>query len=171
MYAAGLRLGECLALEVADIDGERGQIRVRRGKGRKDRYTILSERLLGALRDYWSAVRPRTWLLPGRTAAAPLHAACLQKASIRARLAARLSKPVSCHTLRHCFATHLLESGVDLRTIQGLLGHGSLNTTALYLHVAGRALQTRQGPVDLVRALDLQSPAVGHGAQAVARGG
>ncbi|MEW6073845.1 MAG: site-specific integrase [Planctomycetota bacterium] len=150
LYGAGLRLSEALSLRVDDIDGQRGLIRVRSGKGDKDRYTILSPTLREALRVYWRAYRPTGWLFPGKTPGKPLTAHSIQKVCVRARLSARIEKPISAHSLRHGFATHLLESGTDLRTIQHLLGHGSLNTTSIYLHVAVAALSRSGRTSDLL---------------------
>jgi len=150
LYAAGLRLSEGLSLRIADIDGQRGLIRVRAGKGNKDRYTILSPTLLEAQRAYWRAYRPKGWLFPGQEAREPLTANTIQRVCIRAREKAGITKPISAHTLRHSFATHLLESGTDLRTIQQLLGHTSLSTTSIYLHVAVAALQRTERTTDLL---------------------
>jgi len=136
MYAAGLRLSEALALQVADVDSARQCVRVAQGKGQKDRYTLLPPTLLGQLRTYWRAVRPTAWLFPGQQPGTPLTATVIQRRCAPAAREAKLTKRVTTHTMRHCFATHLLEAGTDLRTIQQLLGHGSLQTTAVYLHVA-----------------------------------
>jgi site-specific recombinase XerD len=136
MYAAGLRLSEALGLRLSDVDGERQCLRVAQGKGQKDRYTILAPGLLEQLRTYWRLTRPRTWLFPGRPPEQPLTASAIQRRCAPAARQAGLAKRVSTHTMRHCFATHLLEAGTDLRTIQQLLGHRSLETTAVYLHVA-----------------------------------
>lgn len=137
MYAAGLRLLEALHLRVADVDSARQCLRVEQGKGQKDRYTLLSPTLLQHLRAYWKATRPASpWLFPGRPADAPLTPTAIQRRCGPAARRAKLAKRVTTHTMRHCFATHLLETGTDLRTIQQLLGHGSLQTTAVYLHVA-----------------------------------
>ena len=136
MYAAGLRLSEALGLRLSDVDGERQCLRVAQGKGQKDRYTILAPGLLEQLRTYWRLTRPRTWLFPGRPPEQPLTASAIQRCCAPAARRAKLAKRVSTHTMRHCFATHLLEAGTDLRTIQQLLGHRSLETTAVYLHVA-----------------------------------
>lgn len=137
MYGAGLRLTETLNLKPQDIDSERMVIRVRQGKGRKDRYVTLSPTLLETLRAYYRACRPKgEWLFPNRTAKYPIHSTAVQHACQQAALVAGLRKRVTTHTLRHSYATSLLEMGVDLRTIQVLLGHASLNTTAIYLHVA-----------------------------------
>lgn len=151
IYGAGLRLSEALGLQLSDIDGTRMQLRVRLGKGKRDRYVDLSPSLLDALRDYWKSQRPKLWLFPGRPADRPVHPTALQKAIVLARLRAGIRKPVHTHTLRHCFATHLLEAGTNLRRIQLALGHRSLNTTAVYLHVASRAAQSRSGIIDLLR--------------------
>ena len=136
MYAAGLRVLEALHLRVADVDSARQCLRVEQGKGQKDRYTLLPPTLLQQLRTYWQATRPASvWLFPGRRAAMPLDATAVQRQCGPAAGRAGLAKPVTTHTMRHCFATHLLEAGTDLRTIQQLLGHRSLQTTAVYLHV------------------------------------
>jgi integrase/recombinase XerD len=159
-YAAGLRISEVLALRVDDIDSQRMVIRVRQAKGSKDRYVMLSPRLLTLLREYWSAhrgrkvYRPSPWLFPGNVPDQPLSDKPVYEACQAACLAAGLDKHVTVHTLRHSFATHLLEAGTDLRTIQILLGHRSLNTTARYLHVATAALQATRSPLDR---LDLPS--------------
>ncbi|MBK7978266.1 MAG: tyrosine-type recombinase/integrase [Deltaproteobacteria bacterium] len=155
IYAAGLRLDEAIHLRVEDIDSERNVLRVRRGKGQKDRYTLLTPSLLIALREYWRAVRPKDWLFPGKNPDQPMHPTCLQHAMSKALLKARIGKPASIHTLRHSFATHLLENGTDLRTIQTVLGHSSLSTTAIYLHVAAGALEVRarSEKADLLRGI------------------
>jgi site-specific recombinase XerD len=159
-YAAGLRISEVLALRVDDIDSQRMVIRVRQAKGSKDRYVMLSPRLLTLLREYWKAHRrrkvyqPSPWLFPGNVPGRPITDGAVYDACQAACLAAGLDKHVTVHTLRHSFATHLLENGTDLRTIQILLGHRSLNTTARYLHVATAALQSTRSPLDR---LDLPS--------------
>jgi integrase/recombinase XerD len=150
MYATGLRLSEALALTIDDIDDQRALIRVEQGKGKKDRYVDLTPTLHQALRDYYAACRPKSLLFPGKIPGKPMHPTAIQKATHIARLKANISKPVKTHTMRHCFATHLLESGTNLRTIQVALGHASLSTTAVYLHIASRAKQTRMVPVDLL---------------------
>jgi integrase/recombinase XerD len=154
-YAAGLRVSEVTRLRVADIDSERMVIRVRQGKGQKDRYVMLSPRLLGILRAYWRAARPGDLLFPGAVADRPLTTGSVRKVCYRARRAAGLSKPITVHTLRHSFATHLLEAGTDLRTIQVLLGHRSFSTTARYVHVATASLPATRSPFDR---LDLDPP-------------
>ena len=156
----GLRISEVLALRVDDIDSQRMVIRVRQGKGSKDRYVMLSPRLLTLLRDYWKARRrrkvyqPSPWLFPGNVPGRPITDKPVYEACQAACLAAGLDKHVTVHTLRHSFATHLLEAGTDLRTIQILLGHRSLNTTARYVHVATASLQSTRSPLDR---LDLPS--------------
>ena len=125
-----------LGLRVSDVDGARQCLRVAQGKGQKDRYTLLAPTLLQQLRAYWKATRPSGWLFPGGRPEQPLTATAIQRRCAPAALRAGLAKRVSTHTMRHCFATHLLEAGTDLRTIQQLLGHRSLETTAVYLHVA-----------------------------------
>jgi integrase len=121
-YAAGLRVSEVVRLKIADIDSDRMLIRIEHGKGGRDRYVMLSPLLLAVLRDYWRAARPSHWLFPGHDEGRPLDASVLQWACRAARAVARLGKPVTVHTLRHSFATHLLEAGTDIRTIQVLLG-------------------------------------------------
>lgn len=147
-YAAGLRVSEVVALRVEDIDSRRMVIRVRQGKGRKDRYVMLAPRLLDLLRTYWQAARPRMWLFPGKDPDRPLSVSVVQRACRAACRDAGLSKHATVHTLRHCFATHLLEAGTDLRTIQVLLGHSSLRTTATYTHVSTAALRATVSPLE-----------------------
>jgi site-specific recombinase XerD len=148
MYATGLRVSEALHLKLADIDSARMAIRVRHGTGGKDRLVMLSPVLLEELRRYWRLYRPGLWLFPGHDPSTPLHITAIQKACKRARQRAGILKPVSCHTLRHSFATHLLESGSDLRVIQTLLGHGSVRTTQIYTHVATPRLVATRSPLD-----------------------
>jgi integrase/recombinase XerD len=147
-YAAGLRVSEVTRLRIADIDSARMVIRVRHGKGQKDRYVMLSPRLLEVLRAYWKAARPSDFLFPGAAADRPLTTGSVRQVCSRARRAAGLDKHVTVHTLRHSFATHLLESGTDLRTIQVLLGHHSFSTTARYVHVATASLPSTKSPFD-----------------------
>jgi site-specific recombinase XerD len=135
-YAAGLRVSEVCHLHVADIDSERMALRVEQGKGARDRYSLLPPQLLEALRLYWRAYRPRVWLFPSRRADIPVDISLVQKWFYAARDKAGITKRVGIHSLRHAFATHLLEAGVDLRTIQGLLGHRHITTTMRYLHLA-----------------------------------
>ena len=150
-YAAGLRVSEVVALKVRDIDSQRMVVLVEQGKGRKDRYVMLSPRLLTILRAYWKVVRPKDWLFPGRGLQGHLSVRTLQTVCRDARINSGLTKPVTMHTLRHCFATHLLEHGTDLRTIQLLLGHRSLNTTARYLKVATSTVCSTTSPLDLLQ--------------------
>jgi integrase/recombinase XerD len=150
-YAAGLRVSEVVSLKVADIDSSRMVIRVEQGKGAKDRYVMLSPQLLGILRRYWRLARPARWLFPGRDADHPLHPTVLQGACRSARAAAGLDKRVTMHTLRHSFATHLLEGGTDIRIIQALLGHSNLQTTARYTQVATSTIGRTPSPLERLR--------------------
>jgi site-specific recombinase XerD len=147
-YAGGLRLGEVLRLKLTDIDSERMIVRVEQGKGQKDRNVMLSPALLETLRSYWKLRKPREWLFPGADGSRPVHPTLIQRAFHEAKLRARITKPVSFHSLRHSFATHLLESGVNVRTIQALLGHRSLGTTQRYVHVSGDYLRETASPLD-----------------------
>jgi site-specific recombinase XerD len=147
-YATGLRAAELAALKVTDIDSGRMVIRVEHGKGGKDRYVMLSPQLLGILRAYWRSTGSRHWLFPGQSSDRPISTKRLQIACRAARRAAGLDKPVSLHTLRHSFATHLLEAGANIRTIQVLLGHAQLATTARYLHVATSVIADTASPLD-----------------------
>jgi site-specific recombinase XerD len=150
-YAAGLRVSEVVALKVADIDSGRMLIRVERGKGGKDRYVMLSAQLLAILRTYWRLARPRHWLFPGRDEEHPIDQTVLHAACRSACEAAGLTKHVTVHTLRHSFATHLLESGTDIRIIQVLLGHTNISTTARYAQVATSTIQGTASPLDRLR--------------------
>ena len=155
-YAAGLRVSEVCALRVADIDSapDRMCIRVVAGKGGKDRYTLLSPSPLEALRVYWRICKPRVWLFPRATdAAQPFDISSAQRAYYRARDRAGITKTGGIHTLRHAFATHLLEAGVDLATLAKLLGHGHLSTTQRYLHLARPGSVAHDSPLDLLRRL------------------
>ncbi|GBE44064.1 MAG TPA: integrase [Rhizobiales bacterium] len=147
-YAAGLRVSEVVALKVGDIDSRRMVIRVEQGKGAKDRYAMLSPQLLGILRAYWKFARPRIWLFPGRDEERPLHPNALHPACRAARAAAGLDKRVTVHTLRHSFATHLLEQGTDIRIIQALLGHRNLSSTARYTQVAMNTIRGTESPLE-----------------------
>jgi site-specific recombinase XerD len=157
-YAAGLRASEAVGLKVADIDSSRMLIQVRHGKGSKDRAVMLSPQLLAILRTYWRLARPKEWLFPGRDAGKPIDVQVLHAACRSAAKAAGLAKRVTVHTLRHSFATHLLESGVDIRIIQVLLGHNSLSTTARYTQVATTTIAKTQSPLDRL-ALEVVPPA------------
>jgi len=150
-YAAGLRLSELLHLQVSDIDSARMLIHVRQGKGKKDRDVMLSPALLETLRAYWREARPRGYLFPGKKDGRPINPTILQRGFAVAKLKARIDKRASFHSLRHSFATHLMESGVSVRTIQALLGHRSLGTTERYTHVAGAYLKQTQSPLDTLR--------------------
>ena len=147
-YGAGLRVGEVARLQVNAIDSTRMLIRVEHGKGGKDRYVMLSAQLLQILRAYWRLARPGRWLFPGREAGEPVSVAALQDACRTATRRAELSKPVTVHVLRHSFATHLLESGTDIRIIQVLLGHVHLSTTARYAQVAANLIAGTTSPLD-----------------------
>jgi site-specific recombinase XerD len=149
-YSAGLRISEVVNLRITDIDSQRMLIRVEQGKGRKDRFVMLSPRLLLLLRDYWKYVRPTSWLFPGRTLDRHISVATVSVVCQKAARKSRLQKRVTVHTLRHSFATHLLEAGTDLRTIQMLLGHRSLNSTALYTQVSANTLTATGSPLDLL---------------------
>jgi site-specific recombinase XerD len=147
-YGAGLRASEVVSLKIADIDSARMVIRVEQGKGRKDRYVMLSEHLLALLRAWWREARPQGWLFPGQNRVNPLTTRQLNRACHAAAQMAELDKPVSLHTLRHSFATHLLEQKTDIRVIQVLLGHKKLDTTALYTRVALKALGEVTSPLE-----------------------
>jgi integrase/recombinase XerD len=147
-YGAGLRASEVISLKVSDIDSARMVIRVEQGKGRKDRYVMLSEHLLHLLRAWWKAARPQGWLFPGQNRVNPLTTRQLNRACHAAAMAAEIDKQVSLHALRHSFATHLLEQKTDIRVIQVLLGHKKLDTTALYTRVALKALGDVTSPLE-----------------------
>ena len=147
-YGAGLRVSEVANLKVVDIDSKRMLIRVEEGKGKKDRNAMLSPRLLELLRDWWWVGRPSTWLFPGQDVLLPITTRQLYRAVREAADAAEIKTRVTPHTLRHSFATHLLEQGVDIRVIQVLLGHAKLDTTARYAHVASKVLRKITSPLD-----------------------
>ena len=158
-YGGGLRLTEVCHLKVADIDSDRMTIRVEQGKGAKDRYTLLSPGLLKELRRYWSAHRPKLWLFPSpRDGAQPLSAHTAHRIYHAAKARTRIAKAGGIHALRHAFATHLLEAGTDVHTIQRLLGHGDLSTTARYFHLAQKHLSGANSPLDLLRRPDIPRP-------------
>lgn len=157
-YAAGLRASEVAGLMIADIDSARGVIRVRHGKGAKDRDVMLSTQLLGILRAYWRLARPQRFLFPGRDENRPISPTVLHAACRSAVEAAGLSKRVTLHTLRHSFATHLLENGADIRVIQALLGHSNLSSTARYTHVAAHIIRATPSPLDRLT-LEVTPPA------------
>lgn len=150
IYSGGLRLGEAIKLKPSDIDGERMTILVQQGKGNKDRYTVLGEKTLELLRLYYKAYRPGEWLFPSKDPAQPLSGSSVQKVFKKALHRAGIRKKASVHTLRHSFATHLLESGTDLYHIQRLLGHTTAKTTSLYLHITGKDLAKVKSPIDLL---------------------
>ena len=147
-YGAGLRASEVVSLKVSDIDSKRMVIRVEQGKGRKDRYVMLSPHLLDLLRTWWKATQPRGWLFPGRAPAQPMTTRQLNRACHAASQMAEINKRVSLHILRHSFATHLLEQKVDVRIVQVLLGHSKLETTALYTHVATKTISEVMSPLE-----------------------
>lgn len=149
-YAAGLRISEAVRLKPAAIDSARMVIRVVQGKGSKDRYVMLSPMLLEILRNYWKAARPKEWLFPGIHDDRPITKDAVQAACQKAHRLSGLSKLVTPHSLRHAFAVHLLESGTDLRTIQLLLGHRSLGSTARYLRIATSKVCATPSPLDLL---------------------
>lgn len=151
-YGAGLRVGEACRLRPEDIDSTRRLIHVRLGKGNKDRFVMLGERLLAILRGYWVKTRPQGgWLFPGRKQGEPISPAAINKALSAAAEKAGIRKRVTAHLLRHSFATHLHEAGADIRTIQMLLGHASIRTTAHYTHVSQRQIASVKSPIDGLR--------------------
>jgi integrase/recombinase XerD len=147
-YGAGLRANEVVSLKVSDIDSKRMIIRVEQGKGGKDRNVMLSPSLLELLRAWWKAARPQGWLFPGRDPAQPMTTRQLNRACHAAAQIAEINKRVSLHTLRHSFATHLLEQNIDVRVIQVLLGHAKLDTTALYTRVATKTISEVMSPLE-----------------------
>jgi integrase/recombinase XerD len=157
-YAAGLRISEVVALRLDDIDSQRMILRVRQGKGRRDRNVMLSPRLLALLRQYWKVARPTEWLFPGEIPGQPITVGSVHRICVQAARAAGLGKHVTIHTLRHSFATHLLEAGTDIRTIQVLLGHRNLKTTAVYTHVSPTAVEATRSPLDRLGPLPGESP-------------
>jgi integrase/recombinase XerD len=150
-YAAGLRISEAVRLTPSAIDSHRMVIRVAEGKGRKDRYVMLSPQLLTILRDYWRTTRPQQWLFPGNRPDQPISRHAVAIACRAARSRCNIGKPVTPHALRHAFAVHLLEAGADLRTIQLLLGHRSLGTTARYLRLATNKVCAIASPLDALQ--------------------
>ena len=149
-YAAGLRVSEVVRLKLTDIESERLLLRIEQGKGRKDRYTLLSTRLLTELRAYWKLYRPALWLFTGLDPQLPMPSGTAQKIYYQAKQRAGITHGHGIHTLRHCFATHLLEAGVDVRTIQMLLGHRALDTTTRYLRITRQHLSMIRSPFDLL---------------------
>jgi integrase/recombinase XerD len=153
-YAAGLRISEVCALQLTDIESapDRMCLKVRQGKGGQDRYTLLSPRLLDTLRLYWCDRRPRQWLFPNPTGSAPIETSTAHRIYCAARDAAGIAREGGIHTLRHAFATHLIEAGVDLPTVQRLLGHGHIGTTMRYVHLARTRLTGTTSPLELLAA-------------------
>jgi integrase/recombinase XerD len=147
-YAAGLRVSEVTSLRVSDIDSQRMVLRIEQGKGRKDRYVMLSSNLLDLLRAYWKVARPKDLLFPGRNPDHPITREAIYQVCLQATKAAGLNKKVTVRALRHCFATHLLEAGANIRVIQMLLGHRSLRTTARYTHVSTATFCSTVSPLD-----------------------
>src|ERR1700726_4383461 len=147
-YGAGLRAAEVISLKVGDVDSKRMVIHVQQGRGRKDRYVMLSPHLLELLRAWWRAERPQGWLFPGRDRVQPMTPRQLNRACHAAAQRAEIDKRVSLHTLRHSFATHLLERNIDVRVIQVLLGHARLDTTALYTRVATKTIREVMSPLE-----------------------
>jgi len=150
IYSGGLRAGEATHLKLHDIDSSRMMIHVRGGKGNRDRYTLLAERTLDILRKYWKAYRPNSWLFPGRDPNKPISVSSIQRVFKVSLCRAGIKKNASLHSLRHSFATHLLESGTDLYYIQRFLGHRSAKTTCIYLHITGKHLGKIKSPLDLL---------------------
>ena len=149
-YAAGLRVSEATHLKVIDVDSQRMMLRVDQGKGNKDRYVMLSPRLLDDLRSYWKVTRPKEWLFPGDIPGQPISRHAVGLACEKAHRASGITKPITPHSLRHAFATHLLESGTDVRRIQLLMGHRSLATTSRYLKIATSTVCATISPLDLL---------------------
>ena len=166
LYATGMRVSELGQLKVCDIDSQRRVITVRQGKGQKDRYVMLSAKLLALLREYWKQHRPSDFLFPGTDPAQPMDRSAVRVLCVTAARKAGITKPVSPHTLRHAFATHLLEDGVDLRTIQALLGHRSIRTTALYTYVSPEKVRSTASPLDTLDAMVTTVPPTSEGGAA-----
>jgi site-specific recombinase XerD len=157
-YAAGLRVSEAVSLKPAAIDSQRMVVRVEAGKGGKDRYVMLSPTLLELLRSYWKAARPQEWLFPGNRPGQPISRCAVELACKQALERSGIGKPLTPHSLRHAFAVHLLESGADLRTIQLLLGHRSLNTTSRYLRIATSKVCATASPLEALHAMTVKVP-------------
>jgi site-specific recombinase XerD len=157
-YGAGLRVSEVASLKVSDIDSKRMMIRVEQGKGRKDRHAMLSPLLLDLLRDWYRIAHPRGWLFPGQDPIIHLTTRQLTRACHAAAHMAEIKKRVTPHTLRHSFATHLLEQNIDIRVIQVLLGHAKLDTTALYTRVAANTIRAVMSPLDRLMPLGTSTP-------------
>lgn len=155
MYGAGLRISEAVSLKVSDLDRDRKVISVRGGKGKKDRQVMLPDPLREVLAAYWRWKRPADWLFPGEKPGRPITRDAVFDACRKAARRAGISKPVHPHSLRHAFATHLLEDGADLLSIQKLMGHANLKTTALYLHLADTTVRSTRSPLETLGPLDL----------------
>ena len=147
-YSAGLRVSETAYLKVSSIDSKRMQLRIAQGKGNKDRYTLLSPVTLDLLRDYWRQYRPFSWLFPGRSPDRPISTRAIQKVFENAKRKAGIKKPATVHTLRHSFATHLLEAGTDIYRVQKLMGHTTPKTTTIYIHLRRQDLLKVVSPLD-----------------------
>lgn len=156
-YGAGLRAAEVCNLKITDIDSDRMLIHVDNGKGGRDRKAMLSPGLLTLLRDYWSEARPQGWLFPGKPKINPMSPRQLNRAFTSAKHMAGIAKPATLHTLRHSFATHLLEANTDVRVIQVLLGHAKLSTTARYTHVATKTIRDTISPFETLKQLQDQT--------------
>lgn len=150
VYSAGLRVGEVVRLRASDIDSERMMIHVRGGKGKKDRYTVLSEVVLEGLRIYWKSYRPEKWLFEGKEKGKPYSVRSAERVFEKAAARAGIEKEVSIHSLRHAFATHLLEQGTDIKFIQELLGHSRVRTTEIYLHVSKKEIGKVRSPIEAI---------------------
>ena len=148
IYSTGIRVSEAANLKVDDIDSDRMFLYINQGKGRKDRKAILSKSLLDLLRKYWCTCMPRNWLFPGQNKKNPIERRSIRKIVKNASDKAGIKKNVSVHTLRHSCATHLLEDGTDLRSIQVLLGHSSITTTSKYLHISNKLISSIKSPLD-----------------------
>jgi site-specific recombinase XerD len=149
-YGSGLRVSELISLRATDIDSSRMLIRVREGKGQKERYAKLSMQLLQVLRDYYRACKPKIWLFPGQPQEKPINRLAVNRIADYLRRRAGIQKRISAHTFRHSYATHMLDAGADLRTIQVLLGHRNIKTTAIYLHVSQAKIDAAPSPLDLM---------------------
>ena len=156
-YGAGLRASEVCSLKISDIDSDRMLIHVDEGKGRKDRKVMLSPDLLDLLRDYWCVARPEGWLFPGKPKINPVSSRQLNRAFNSAKHLVGITKPATLHTLRHSFATHLMEAGTDVRVIQVLLGHAKLSTTARYTQVATKTIRDTPSPFEALKQLNLRT--------------
>jgi site-specific recombinase XerD len=150
VYSTGIRVGELVHLKPEDIDSGRKMIHIHGGKGKKDRYTILADVVLEGLREYWKAYKPKIWLFEGQTEGKPYSPRSAQQVFEQAKEKAGIRKQISIHSLRHAFATHLLEQGTDIRFIQELLGHSSVRTTEIYTHVSKRTIGTIRSPIEQV---------------------